>query len=113
MKKILIASLLFSSIFSATYASVQESSLCANKALKAYIASGAKNDYGPFTLTEGTSISAGESYALNSLVKLVPQESDTILFRFSGSVHSGYFQDGVLVQADNCRVLSIFNIYAE
>lgn len=113
MKKILILSILFSSIFSATFASTQETQRCAKKALKAYIASGAQNDYGPFTLTSGTVIPAGESFALNSLVKLIPQDEETILFQYSGSVHSGYFQDGVLVKASNCQVLSIFNIYAE
>lgn len=101
------------SIINLTYAQEVESCRCANKALKAYVDSGVKNDYGPFTLTRGTLIAAGETFVLNQWVSLAAQEQDTILFKFSGSVHSGYFQDGVLVDAESCGVLAIFNIAAE
>lgn len=110
MKNILI---LLAILLSSASAVAQMEDQCAVKALKAYRATGVINDYGPFTLSPGQLIPAGTSFALNALVKLVPQDQDTILYTFAGSHHSGYFRDGVLVDAKNCSILSIFNIEAE
>jgi len=45
--------------------------------------------------------------------ELAVYDEDMLVYRGSGSMHSGYFIDLIVANAQTCQPLQIFNIYSE
>lgn len=112
MLKVLSSVFLFTVAFSG-YANDSHPALktCFKSAKSFYNKNGPSTDvargFGKLTV-----LSANTSYQLQNKVN-IEYPVDTVLYQGTGSYHSGYFIDVIIVDAKTCHGLDIINVYGE
>lgn len=85
---------------------------CRDRALIEYEISGQPSDV-YYTLSEGTVVAAGAPILGARQQELARYTTDVIVYTVSGSYHSGWFQDLMVVAPANCSLTEFFNLYSE
>lgn len=107
--KLFISVLLFA-LSASVFAHTPEQ--CRDRALIEYEVSGQPSDV-YYTLSDGMVVAAGTPILGAQQQELARYTTDMIVYTVSGSYHSGWFQDLMVVDPWNCSLVRFFNLYAE
>lgn len=106
----LFLSVIFLSLTVSAFAHTPEQ--CRDRALIEYEISGQPSDV-YYTLSDGMVVAAGTPIRGAQRQELARYTTDVIVYTVSGSYHSGWFQDLMVVDPWNCSLVRFFNLYAE
>ncbi len=85
---------------------------CFNQARIAYQEEGQPSDL-PLEWGQPITLKAGEPLQRFYDRPLIRFDRDTILYYVSGSYHSGYFQDVVVLDLETCELLDVIQVASE
>lgn len=108
-KSLILIGLMFSTI------SIASASSCHQSVTDEYLenARGTRFDYMPQISKNATYLEAGSIYEIRRQDDVGPFSEDKLIFVLTGSIHSGWFSNAMIVNPETCEIEGIQEIESE
>lgn len=93
--------------------SIDKSTECFERVKKSYINQGGNPSDVPYEFSFDKTLLAREPVMNYQKKPIATYQEDKLIYKVTGSYHSGYFIDVIVVNIENCETLDIYNIYSE